>query len=108
MNTIINKIIKLKELYVSELEDFKYVNDHNYFIYNKKCFIRYVSFNNVIHYGGFLFKIEKKNNTIIIFLINGSKKIWSFDFNKNYVFVNKVFSKNDKLRKIFEETLTKY
>ena len=42
------------------------------------------------------------------FLINGSKKIWSFDFNKNYVFVNKVFSKNDKLRKIFEETLTKY
>ena len=102
-----SKIKKFKKIYMKELEDFEYIDNPSYFQDNKKKYIRYIGFNNKLNYGGFFVKAEKKNNTTYIFLINGSKKIWYFDFNRNYVFVNKIITQDDNIRKQFIEFLSK-
>ena len=37
--------------------------------------------------------------------LNSSKKIWSVDVNKNYVFINDIITENDKIRQMFENVL---
>ena len=101
---------KIKDLfgkYKKELEDFTYVENETYFINNKKIYIRYVGFNNKINYGGFFYKIEKLNKNTYIYLINSRRKVWFIDFNKHYVFANKIISEDDKIRKAFMEFLEK-
>lgn len=98
-----SKIRELKKIFKTELKGFKYVSDSNIFLNIKNKYIRYVGFNNKINYGGFFFKAEKKNNIIIIYLINSDKKVWSVDTNKNYIFVNDIITENDKIRQMFEE-----
>lgn len=100
-----SKVKELKKKFKTELKGFQYVTDSNYFLNIKKKYVRYVGFNNKINYGGFFFKAEKKNNTVIIYLINTDKKVWSVDTNKNYIFVNEIITENDKIRQIFEEFL---
>ena len=100
-----SKVRELKKTFKTELKGFKYVTDSNIFLNIKKKYIRYVCFNNKINYGGFFFKAEKKNNTVIIYLINSDKKVWPVDTNKNYIFVNDIITENDKIRKMFEEFL---
>jgi hypothetical protein len=99
------KIKNFKKIYKTELKGFKYVSDPNIFLNLKKKYIRYVEFNDKINYGGFFYKAEKINNTIIIYLINKDKKIWSIDFNKNYIFINDIVTENDKIRHMFENFL---
>lgn len=95
------------EKYKKELEDFKYIKNENYFNTHKRLYIRYISFNNKLYYGGFFVKIENKNKTTYIYLINTQKKIWYIDFNKHYIFVNKIISEDEKIRKTFTEFLEK-
>jgi hypothetical protein len=102
-----NKINELMKKYKNELENFKYIDNENYFKNKKKIYVRYVSFDNKINYGGFFVKSEKKNNTTYIYLINTKKKIWYIDFNKNYIFINKIITEDDKIRKSFIEFLEK-
>ena len=102
---ILEKIKDLRKLYKSELKDFKYVVDPNLFLTFKKKYVRYIEFNNNLNYGGFLYKTEKINNNFIIYLINKDKKIWTIDFNKNYIFVHDIITENDKLRANFEKYL---
>ena len=110
-NEEINNKLKIKNFYnkyKKELENFKYIDDEIFFATNKKkIYIRYIGFNNKINYGGFYLKSEKKNKTLYIYLINEKKKIWYFDFNKNYVFFNKIISEDDKIRKNFIDFLSK-
>ena len=101
------KIKDLFEKYKKELEDFTYVEDEKFFVNNKKMYVRYVGFNNKINYGGFYYKTEKLNKNIYIYLINTRRKVWHIDFNKNYVFANKLISEDDKIRKAFMEFLEK-
>jgi hypothetical protein len=101
------KIKDLFEKYKKELEDFTYVENETYFINNKKIYIRYVGFNNKINYGGFFYKTEKLNKSTYIYLINSRRKVWHIDFNKNYIFANKIISEDDKIRKAFMEFLEK-
>ena len=102
-----NKINEIMKKYKNELENFKYIDNENYFKPNKKKYVRYVGFDNKINYGGFFVKSEKKNNTTYIYLINTQKKIWYIDFNKNYIFINKIITEDDKIRKSFIEFLEK-
>lgn len=95
------------EKYNKELDGFKYIENENYFNNKKNFYVRYIGFNNKLYYGGFFVKAEKKNNTIYIYLINTKKKIWNIDFNRNFVFVNKIISEDDKIRKAFIEFLEK-
>ena len=110
-NEEINNKLKIKNFYnkyKKELENFKYIDDEIFFATNKKkIYIRYIGFNNKINYGVFNLKSEKKNKTLYIYLINEKKKIWYFDFNKNYVFFNKIISEDDKIRKNFIDFLSK-
>jgi hypothetical protein len=101
------KIKEYYEKYKNELKDFKYIENANYFNNKKKLYIRYIGFNDKLYYGGFFIKIEKKNNTLYIYLINTKKKIWTVDFNKNYIFVNNIISEDDKIRNQFIEYLEK-
>ena len=93
--------------YNKELDGFKYIENKNYFYKKKKFYVRYIGFNNKLYYGGFFVKAEEKNNTTYIYLINTQKKIWYIDFNKNFVFINKIISEDDKIRKVFTEFLEK-
>ena len=101
------KIKNYYEKYKKELDGFKYIKNENYFYKKKKFYVRYVGFNNKLYYGGFFVKAEKKNNTTYIYLINTKKKIWYIDFNRNFVFVNKIISEDDKIRQAFTEFLEK-
>jgi len=101
------KIKSYYKKYEKELCNFKYIDNENYFDINKKIYIRYVGFNNKLYYGGFFVKIEKKNKTTYIYLISSKKKVWYIDFNKNFIFANKVISKNEKIRNMFINFLDK-
>ena len=100
-----DRIKNYYEKYKNELDGFKYIENENYFYNNKKFYVRYIGFNNKLYYGGFFVKAEEKNKTTYIYLINTKKKIWYIDFNKNFVFVNKIISEDDKIRKAFIEFL---
>jgi hypothetical protein len=100
-----SKISYLKKKFKEALKDFTYISDYKFFLKNKKFYVRYVGFNDIINYGGFFLKAEKKNNNVIIFLINKDKKVWQVDFNRNYVFINNILSNDEKMRKTFEEYL---
>ena len=95
------------EKYKNDLNGFKYIDNKNYFDDKKNLYIRYVGFNNKLYYGGFFVKVEHKNNSTLIYLINTKKKIWTIDFNKYFVFINKVISEDDKIRKAFIDFLEK-
>jgi hypothetical protein len=88
-------------IYNEELKDFTYVDNSDIFFIKKKMYVRYISFNNKINYGGFFVKAEKTSKDVIIYLINKDKKIWSINFNNNFIFINDILS----LRKIFENFL---
>lgn len=104
-----SKVKHLKKIYKNDLKDFRYVSDADIFLKIKKIYIKYIDFNDNIFYGGFFYKAEKKNNSIIIFLVNKDKKVWSIDFNKYYIFINDLItSSNEKTRKAFELYLKKY
>jgi hypothetical protein len=102
------KVKYLKKIYKSELKEFRYVLDPNIFLKVKKIYIKYIGFDDKIYYGGIFYKADKKNNNIVIFLINKNKKVWSIDFNKYYIFISDIVSSvNEKTRKIFELYLKK-
>lgn len=101
------KIKDYYEKYKKELDGFKYIENKNYFDDKKRFYVRYIGFNNKLYYGGFFVKAENKNNTLYIYLINTRKKIWYIDFNRHFVFVNKIISEDDKIRKTFIEFLAK-
>jgi hypothetical protein len=100
-----SKIKELKHIYKKDLKGFKYVVDPQLFFEMKNKYVKYVGFNNKLYFGGFLFKAEKINDSIYIYMINKDKKVWSIDFNKNYVFVNDKITEDDKIRDIFEQYL---
>lgn len=98
-----DKINNFYSIYKNELVNFKYVSDIKQITGNK--YIRYIGFNNKLYYGGFLIKIKEFGNTILLYLLSTNKKVWTIDFNKNYVFMNNILNNNDKLRKAFENYL---
>jgi hypothetical protein len=109
-NEKINNTERIKNYYKKykiELENFKYIENKNYFDKKKKNYIRYIGFNNKLYYGGFFVKAEHKNNTTYIYIINTKKKMWYIDFNKYFIFVNKIISEDDKIRNKFIEFLEK-
>lgn len=109
-NENINNKDRIKKYYVKykkELEDFSYIDNERYFENNKKNYVRYIGFNDKLYYGGFFVKIEKKNNTSYIYLINTKRKIWYIDFKRYFVFINKIITEDDKIRKAFIEFLEK-
>ena len=109
-NEEVNNTERIKnyyEQYKKELDGFKYIKNENYFYKKKKIYIRYIGINNKLYYGGFFVKADNINNTTYIYLINTKKKIWYIDFNRNFIFVNKIISEDDKIRKAFIEFLEK-
>ena len=93
------------EKYKKELDGYTYIENENYFDIKRRVVVRYIGFNNKLNYGGFFYKTEKKNNTTYIYLVNTKRKIWYIDFKQNFIFVEKVLSENDKIRKAFTEFL---
>jgi light-regulated signal transduction histidine kinase (bacteriophytochrome) len=113
----INQILKpnikdvvrdIKKQYKDKLEGFKELKTidklDEMMKDKKKLFIRSIdAINNKINYGGFLYKYDDKNLT----LINKNRKPWIIEVNKNFIFYNIVLSDNERTRKSFEEFLLK-
>jgi hypothetical protein len=94
---------KIINKYKKYLEGFIYAQNITDLYEKINLFIRYISINGKIGWGGFLYKIE--NNEI--WLINKNKKIWKINFNTNYVFYIKIIkNNNDKTRDIFIKFLS--
>ena len=90
---------------LKDLKGFKYVVDPQLFFGMKNKYVKYVGFNNKLYFGGFFLKAESKGDSIFIYMINKDKKVWSIDFNRNYIFVNDKITEDDKIRDIFEQYL---
>lgn len=112
LNTEINiktQIQYLKEKYKKELENFIYIEKINQLYEYPKIFIRYIGINGKLCWGGILLRIEQINNKFLIYLINKNKKSWYIEFDKNYIFYQKIIkTNNENLRNIFTSFLTEY
>ena len=103
-----NYITKLIKKYKNDLIDFVYASEINEIIQQKNIFIRYISINGKLEYGGIYYKVEEQNGIFYILLINKQKKIWKISFNDNYLFYKKIENENDNKRKLFENLIKKY
>jgi len=104
-----NKILQLKNKYKDELDGFKYIYNKNIFKSFKNKYIRYISFDDKINYGGFFYKIENINGKLFIYLINKNKVPWKIDFDRNYIFYNEyIRSINESKRNIFDIFIKNY
>jgi len=100
INTVINNI---KEKFKSELKGFTYIDDKKIITTFKNKYIRYVSFNNKLYYGGFFYKTENINGKLFIYLINKNKIPWKIDFDQYYIFyIKPIRTNNESKRNIFD------
>lgn len=100
INDVINNI---KEKFKSELKGFQYIDDKKIITTFKNKYIRYVSFNNTLYYGGFFYKTENINGKLFIYLINKNKIPWKIDFDQYYIFYTKpIRTNNESKRNIFD------
>ena len=68
----------------------------------EKLYIRYINaINNKFNYGGFLMNYNDQYLT----LINKNKIPWRVEFDRNFIFYNRVLTENEKRRANFEEFL---
>jgi hypothetical protein len=99
----------LKDKYKKELENFIYIEKINQLYEYPKLFIRYIGINGKLGWGGILLRIEQVNNKFFIYLINKKKKSWYIEFDKNYIFYQKIIkTNNENIRNIFTDFLTEY
>lgn len=100
INNVINNI---KEKFKSELKGFQYIDDKKIITTFKNKYIRYVSFNNKLYYGGFFYKTENINGKLFIYLINKNKIPWRIDFDQYYIFyIKPIRTNNESKRNIFD------
>jgi hypothetical protein len=98
-----SKIKNIKEIFNIELKGFKYVDDKQFISTFKNKYIRYVSFNNKLYYGGFFYKTENINGKLFIYLINKNKIPWKIDYDQYYIFyINHIRTKNESKRNIYD------
>jgi hypothetical protein len=104
-----NKIDKLKKQFSSELEGFTYIDNKKHISSFKNKYIRYISFNNKLNYGGFFLKTENINGKFFIYLINKNKIPWKIDFDRYYIFYTEhVRTTNESKRNIFDIFIKSY
>ena len=104
-NTIIEKF---KKIYSSELKEYEFINNIEYFISNCKNggYIRYIDLKNKLKWGGILLKIKEDNNNniinnIILVVKNKNNKIYEISWRTNYIFYKHHKTSNDNLRDLF-------
>jgi len=106
----INLDQKIKEIIENnkeELNGFEYISDNDELLSLKKKFIKYFEYNK-LQYGGILYKTEKINNTVFIYLVNSKKQVWKINADKVFIFCTDILTPNQKTRKSFEDFLQKY
>jgi hypothetical protein len=104
-NKFLNNLIKK---YKIELENFEYATEINEIIQLKNIYIRYISIKGKLNYGGFYYKVIKKNKKFYILLINKYKKIWEVSFDDNFIFYLKILNTNETKRDMFTNFIKKY
>lgn len=82
-----------------ELKEYIYITKINNLILGHK--IRYVDYKDNIRWGGILTKII--NNKLVI--ANKRLNYFHIYFERNYIFMKKPITKNDKLRKLFMSSI---
>jgi len=101
-------LAKLIKKYKNELNGFTYLPDINDIIQQKKIFIRYISVQGILGFGGFYNKVIKKNNKFYILLVNQNKQFWEIGFDDNFIFYKNIENNNDQKRNFFTDLLKKY
>lgn len=90
-NMYINKYPELKEyVFIKKTSELK-LGQH----------IRYVDYNDKLRWGGLLTKIIE--NKLVI--ANKKMDYFHVDFERNYIFMKKPVTKNDKMRKLFMSSI---
>jgi hypothetical protein len=101
-------LAKLIKKYKNELNGFTYLPNINDIIQQKKIFIRYISVQGLLGFGGFYNKVIKKNNKFYILLVNQNKQFWEISFDDNFIFYKNIENNNDQKRNFFTDLLKKY
>jgi hypothetical protein len=106
----IDVIIKnIKQKFNSELKNFKYIDNKKKISLFKNKYIKYVSYDNKLNYGGFFYKTENINGQFFIYLINKNKIPWKINYNQYYIFYNDyIRTNNDSKRTIFDIFINNY
>jgi hypothetical protein len=89
------KIKEFKKKYQEELDGFTYIDDKIIISTLKNKFIRYIGFNGLLNYGGFLYKVENG----LIYLINKDRRIWKINIDQNFIFYKDIIKTNNDLRR---------
>lgn len=102
-----NEIVKsIKKKYEIELHQYEYIDGNNTSYLKLGGYIRYVTFEEELKWGGILVKIENCNeiSKLKLYLKNTSNKVWKINFNRFFVFYKNHKTRNDKLRGLFTTT----
>ena len=91
-----------KDIYINkypELKEYIFIKNTNELKIGHR--IRYVDYNDKLRWGGLLIKIIE--NKLVI--ANKNKNYFHVDFERNYIFMKKPVTKNDKMRKLFMSSI---
>ena len=93
----------LKNKFDIELNDYFYINDKNLDQMKVGGYIRYVTINEELKWGGILIKIKDIKRLIKMKLVlkNSTNNYWNIKFKNFYIFYRKNVSKYDKFRELF-------
>jgi hypothetical protein len=107
---------KNKMTYIENLSK-KYINELNSYICIENVdeldnikiggYIKYVTFNGELKWGGKLIKKLKLGNLNYLLISNSSNNLFKICFEKNYIFYKKHTTSADKMREIFISHLDK-
>ena len=91
----------LKNKYRYDLEDYIYIDTNiNNMILGG--YIKYITLNEELKWGGILIKIDNINKlTKMKLILKNNNKLWNIKFKNFYIFYKKNVSKNDKFRDLF-------
>ena len=88
--------------YPEELEDYTHINGTNINLMKLGGYIRNITFDGELKFGGILIKIEKdKLQKMLLFLKNSNNNVWKIRYKNFHIFYKKTVTQADKFRKLF-------
>lgn len=93
----------LKSKFEIELNEYKYINADNIEDLKEGGYIRYITMNEELKWGGVLVKKKspKKISRLKLVLKNTNNNYWNIKFKNFYIFYRKNVSKYDKFKELF-------
>lgn len=103
-----NYIDKMYKLYSKELEEYNFIsNDTEYNNMELGGYIRYISGDDILKWGGILLKKYKKYNFNYMILANSNMQRINVSYNRNTCFYKKHKTAADNRRQLFMSYLDK-